>query len=536
MRRVILVLHSHIPFVKGYGVWPHGEEWLYEAMLFSYLPIIQHFMELSLRGIEFGVTMGFTPVLMEMLADPEIKKRFFEYLLELEKRAQNDRDVFSSRGEHDMERLASVWIAWLENKRKFYADDIEGDLISALRKLSELGAVELITSAATHAYLPLLSRDESVMDQVRTGVETFEKHIGFEPSGFWLPECGYRPSGLWENPVTGDKRWRSGIEDALAKNGVSYCFLDPSVLGVERMGVPTGAFFDEASKDFARPAGDRHVPRLLTMGSVTGFIRDVGLGMQVWSRHFGYPGDEWYLEFHKKHEGSGLRYWRVTSSRGDLGEKMSYVPERGIEMASVHAAHFVELLKNSSGGEGDIIPLCFDTELFGHWWFEGPMWMRNIVAQLSDRQGEVTILPPGAVGSKGKFEQESRVLLQEGSWGEGGDHSTWFNDETSWMWKSLYEAEDRFYSARWGEFAGNPLVAQIERQAKRELFLLMSSDWMFLVTTGHGKEYGEERFREHLENFRFLMDSFEKVVLHRSLDGRTVARINEITRKDHIFY
>jgi len=91
----------------------------------------------------------------------------------------------------------------------------------------------------------------------------------------------------------------------------------------------------------------------------------------------GYPGEPAYREFHRKDDRSGLRYWRVTDTKTGLGAKEPYSPGTASERVRGHAVHFVGLVRETLArhreerGTNALLTVTFDSELFGHWWFEG---------------------------------------------------------------------------------------------------------------------------------------------------------------------
>src|SRR5262249_19311012 len=181
-----LVLHSHLPYVLAHDRLE--EEWLLEAVTESYLPLLQTFIHLCLRGISPKVTLGLTPVLLEQLTDPRFAARFLAYLEQKVQTAQEDRRLFTRRHEHHLARLASLWEAFYRRTGAFFINDLAKDIVGALRRLQDREHLEVIASAATHAYLPLLGFDNSVRAQIQIGVTTHRRHFRRPPNGFWLPE------------------------------------------------------------------------------------------------------------------------------------------------------------------------------------------------------------------------------------------------------------------------------------------------------------------------------------------------------------
>src|SRR3989449_364807 len=417
---------------------------------------------------------------------------------------------------------------------------IGGDIPGTFAELQRGGHVEIITCGATHGYFPLLSRDESIHMQLRTAVAAHKRHFGVAPRGIWLPECAYRPRYEW-TPPTGrgrgrDRRMRPGIEELLAMHGLEYFVADSHLVAA---GAPVFLYRDyiPARKEMPEPspaipvneARSPYAPYRVASrggnGSAIAFIRDPKTTLQVWSRDHGYPGEYAYLEFHKKHFPGGLRFWRITDSKGDLGTKTLYDPKLAGEKARLQASHFAGLVRETSeaatkaDGRPALICSPYDAELFGHWWFEGPVWLEHVARDMA-RAGvtpvtlgeALTIVPPRAT-----------LSLPEGSWGEGGDHRVWLNRETEWTWERIYAAEDEFWTL--ARQAGTHTVETARRTASqlaRELLLLQASDWQFLITTWAARDYAEARVAEHYATFTRLAQ-----LLRRLLAGGTMQPADE---------
>jgi 1,4-alpha-glucan branching enzyme len=251
--------------------------------------------------------------------------------------------------------------------------------------------------------------------------------------------------------------------------------------------------------------------------------------MQIWSRHQGYPGDESYLEFHKIRWPGGLKLWRVSGANVDLGAKRAYEPRMAFERAGNHASHFVHLLESLKDGKAKdsagVIVAPFDTELFGHWWFEGPDFLAATYRALRGRGVRAV------TASQHLEAHPPRVALQlaEGSWGANGDHSMWLNDRTAWTWKRLRPLEAAFWKAAPAALK-KPAARAVLAQAARELLLAQSSDWQFIISTGAVVDYAERRFTLHCDDAERLIDALEKGELE------TGARIaDELAKRDALF-
>jgi 1,4-alpha-glucan branching enzyme len=533
----VLVLHSHIPYVLAHGSWPHGMDWLYEAAAETYLPLLDVFERLAGEGVPSRTNVSFTPVLMEQLKDPGFVAGFEDYLRMKIEAAVRDRTYFEKTGNRVLEPLTGFWEARYRKLLTDFRDRFEGDIIAAFGSLQDRGLIEVLTSAATHGYFPLLSRDESIRQQVRQGVATYRRCFGREPRGFWVPECGYRPGYAWKNPLDDGRAYdRLGVDEILRQEGLSYFFVDAHLLrGGEARGVYVDRFpglklLWEKFRDAYRPAEelphDAYSAYLADPSGLPFFARDVVSGSQVWSRVLGYPGDGGYLEFHKQHFPGGLRYWRITSSQADLGLKQPYDPAAAPSRLDGHARHFASVLRKSlEGRSAGVVASLYDTELFGHWWFEGTEWLAHVLKAL----GSGPVAPSTASAVLERQPPRTSIALPEGSWGQGGFHWIWLNDDTSWIWRKIYriEAASAALEPRLRE-----LDPRLLKQFTREKFLLESSDWPFLISTWSARDYAEMRAAQHFERALTLAGWLEA---GRPLDDAEEALLQTFESEDRLF-
>ena len=553
--KLIFVLHSHLPYVISHGKWPHGMDWINEAAAETYLPLLQVMDRLISEGISPKLTIGITPVLSEMLADEVFKDEFAAYLDQKIEAAAHDAEEFY-RTTDSRHYLARMWEEFYGSMKKYFLETLKRDIPGAFRKLQDDGHIEIITCAATHGYLPLLGEDTSVQAQVKLGVATYRKHYGRKPKGFWLPECAYRPAYEWTPPVEGfgGPRPRKGVEEFLGENGIRYFIVDSHLL---RGGISVGVYLDrfealrqlwknfesqytQVEEDSAKSSHKLYyVSSAEGKGPVAFFARDPQTGIQVWSGEHGYPGDGAYLDFHKKHFPGGHRYWKVTSAKSDLADKLVYEPEQVEARIKENALHFKNLVRDICRGEGLIdgnppmVCAPFDAELFGHWWFEGPRWLYAVLKETAlDPEIEVCTLseyyeayPPVQV-----------VSLPEGSWGQGGFHWIWLNDWTTWTWRHVYEDEKlmREAAASYADRTDEPL-ASLMKQLARELVLLESSDWQFLISTWSARDYAEMRFTHHHDDFLQLLALAHKAAAGEPLSEGERESVRIIEERDKVF-
>ena len=521
-----LVLHTHLPFVLGHGRWPHGSDWLMEVAAGCYLPLLDTIGEAAASGVSPRITIDVSPVLAGQLAAPAFRSEFEEYLRARISSARENRQEFAAANQPKLAHLAEGWEGFYRDRLQQF-ERLNGDLVGALRALADQGHVTLITCAATHGYLPLLSREESIALQLRVAVAAHRRHFGRAPDGIWLPECAYRPRYEWTPPVGphkgGGRVRRRGIEEFMADAGLKFFITDVHLM---RGGSPLSAYRDyyPALQQLSgpqppsyRPDRTPYRPYLVASrgghGTATAFVRDPDSTLQVWSRDRGYPGDGSYLEFHKKHFPGGLRYWRVTDAKVDLGGKQLYEPARAQERVQAHAGHFVDLLRGvlTANPEGPHAVVCspYDTELFGHWWFEGPRWLAEVFARLP----QARIAPVDCVTYLETYPPDTTITLLEGSWGEGGDHRVWLNPHTEWTWERIYGAEDEFWTLarQAGTYATEP-ARRVASQLARELLLMQASDWQFLITTWAARDYAEARIAEHHATFTRLAQALRRLL------------------------
>src|SRR5256886_11740666 len=251
--------------------------------------------------------------------------------------------------------------------------------------------------------------------------------------------------------------------------------------------------------------------------------------MQIWCRHQGYPGDEWYLECHKIRWPGGLKLWRVSGPNVGLGAKRAYEPRTALDRAADHASHFAHLLESIAqeqrqDGAG-VIVAPFDTELFGHWWFEGADFLAAMYRALRGKSVRAVM------ASQHLEAHPARTALQlaEGSWGANGDHSMWLNDRTAWTWQRLAPLEDAFWKAgprALASAAAPPVLAQ----AARGLPLAQSSDWPFIIPTRPLGASAGPRFTLHFDD----PDPLIKALAGGDLEaaGRLA---DELARRDDLF-
>ena len=431
-----IVLHTHMPYVEGFGTWPFGEEWLWEAMTDCYLELL----ELLEKGAP--LTLSLTPVLCDQLEVPDVRERFERFVAEVS-RHTHEEDVAGLRaGGHEALALE------LERSRADVERALDrlsacgGDLLGALAPHAQW------TSSATHAVLPMLATDAGVRAQVQTGVDAHRARFGAERfrGGFWLPECAYAP-------------W---LQRALTDAGVSATCI-------------------ELTNRFGLGAAE-HLQPLQSESGVLLVPIDRATISLAWSDD-GYPASGAYRDYHH-HTVHRHRPW---SNDGEV-----YDHARALRLAREHAADFVSRtiarLRDSGAGlpGGGLAVFAVDTELLVHWWHEGLDWLAAVVEECS-RQGLALVRLDDALETHEPAPVKDGESFKASSWGKDGDLSTWSGPAVAEMAFATRAAELSVVAA------GN----RVSSAAVRELLALQASDWAFMVSRGMAAPYARERFDGH---------------------------------------
>jgi 1,4-alpha-glucan branching enzyme len=469
---VAIVLHAHLPYIPATeGGQSMEERWLFEVLWESYLPLLDVLERLARDGVSPRWTVSVSPPLLAMLAETERRDSFRRWLTELQEtvaseRRRPERSALGDALLHIGERLAGA-------ARRF--DAIGGDVARALTDHHTAGHIELITTAASHAYLPLLTDDSSVRFQLQLGAAAFGRATGLTPRGRWLPECAYEPR----------------LQAALAAEGVGYVVVDAHALP------------DRAARGFEPCRGS---------AGVVFFPRDPSTARRVWSRSEGYPRDPRYREYYQhlalqaepevaQTAGlpSGIKPYCIT---GEGADKRAYDAAAADALALRHAEDFVEdrwrALVEHPRREGALIAVApFDAELFGHWWYEGPRFLEQVARALDrrERRGEVCATTLAAWLD---VNPPRRICDPDASsWGEGGFSSSWFGPSASRYYRHLRHASRATSRAvqRCGDDGG--LTGRALDQGLRELALAQASDWVFMAERGEVIEYARRRLETH---------------------------------------
>ena len=506
-----LVLHAHLPFVR-HPEHKHfiEEEWLFEAITETYIPLLRVMQRLADDRVPFKLTMSITPTLCAMLQDQLLRERYVQHIELLIDLAARERK--RNRKDPKLRELAEFYFELFSEARRLFVDEWKCDLLSVVRGLRQTGALEIIGSAATHGLLPILQEQShrAARAQVLIGRDFYVEVFGAEPAGFWLPECGYAP----------------GLESILRDANLRWFVVDAHGL---LFGMP-------------RPCRSIYAPYYTPAGPAA-FARDPNVSRQVWSAHEGYPGDPAYRDFYRdigfdlpmEHLGSiargrrkfsGVKYHRITG-HGD--EKELYDRTAAENVATQHAVHFLkecreQIQEIGQVGLNPITVAPFDAELFGHWWFEGPFFLEQFIRHAANERDFHLTTP-----SQYLAEHPTQQIVEPAAstWGENGHLAVWLDPSNAWIYPQLKSAMDRMTQLAQqqtgpavgqshrlpgersaGEAPVLQLTNRLLKQLARELLLAQSSDWAFLMKTGTAREYATQRTLDHLARFNRLHDQF----------------------------
>jgi 1,4-alpha-glucan branching enzyme len=382
---LMLTLHAHLPFARHPEHERFLEEnWLFEAVVETYIPLIEMFSALVRDGVDFRLAMSLTPPLCNMLADELLQERCAAYLRR--SRDLAEKEVERTADDPDINKLAHMYVEEFQRAMDVF-DGCGRNLLTEFKRYQDLGKLEIVTCGATHGFAPLLRvHPEAVRAQIQIARASHEKHFGRSPRGIWNGECGYYP----------------GLEDYLKEAGIRFFFVDSH-----------GILYADK-----RPKYGVFAP-LYCPNGVAAFGRDAQSSRSVWSADSGYPGNPVYRDFYRDagfdadleyirpyihpdgiRHSTGIKYYRVTGRGVDLADKKVYDYERARQQAAWDASDFLENRLRQAAALSELMdrpPLIvspYDAELFGHWWREGPMFLEFLFRKIHFDQDLIETITP----------------------------------------------------------------------------------------------------------------------------------------------
>ncbi|MFC1496277.1 glycoside hydrolase family 57 protein [Candidatus Margulisiibacteriota bacterium] len=511
-----LVLHAHLPYIRHPEYESFLEEnWFFEAITETYLPLLNVFENLLKDGIDFKLNLSVSPTLASMFQDELLQERYLNHLDKLIE--LTFKEMGRTRNKGAINQLAHMYNRKFVQAQQLFVEQYNKNLINGFRKFLELGKLDILTCGATHGFFPLMDiNQKAVAAQVNVAVAHYWEVFGRAPKGIWLPECGYHP----------------GHDKILKAAGIRYFIVDTH-----------GVLFASP-----RPKYGIFAPIFCKSG-VAAFGRDLESSKAVWSAKEGYPGDYGYRDFYRDigfdldHDyvrpyinadgtrtNTGIKYHRIT---GPTNHKKLYDPEMAEKRAAEHAGNFmfnrerqIEHLSGFLGNRKPIIVSPYDAELFGHWWYEGPRWLDYLIRKSAYDQKIFKLTRLSEYLEENPVNQVSTPSFS--SWGYKGYTEFWLNGANDWIYRHLHKAADRMVEL--ANLYNNPTdyERRILNQAARELLLAQSSDWAFIMKTGTVVPYAQKRFKEHIEHFTRL---YEGLICNK-IDHQLLASLE---RKNNIF-
>jgi 1,4-alpha-glucan branching enzyme len=436
-----IVLHSHMPYVEGFGTYPFGEEWLFDAIIRSYLPVLE---------VARDLTLTVTPVLADQLEDRGAAERLRRFLTEWRIGA----------AEADLAQVPAECRAACEGERRRYSHALElldaagGDPLAPFQRAAAEGRVALAASSATHAVLPLLATRKGLRLQLETGIRSHRRRFGWD-GGLWLPECAYAP----------------GLEWRLAEHGVEWFCVDQSA----------------------------HREPLEALAPVRTEAGPVALPIDweaiswLWSLD-GYPSDPAHAQFAGKSL-RGIRIWRVGGGAYDPAAAEAAARRQAEEFLTATVQRLRTFAEDA--GRRGLMVFAIDTELIGHWWSEGPIWLQAVL-EGAEAAGVRLLTVPQALA---EHEPVQHRLLPS-TWGEGKDLRTWDSPAVADLAWGARRLELRLLRAVAGDLRGDRL-----ERASRELLAAQASDWAFLDQRKQAGDYAYQRATDHSRAMLEAIDS-----------------------------
>jgi 1,4-alpha-glucan branching enzyme len=466
--RLAIVLHSHSPWLLGYGTWPVGEEWLRQAWAHSYLPVVSMLRARAERGHSAMLTLGVTPVLAAQWDEPSSLREQARWIEDWRVRATGKAIEASRTHDAHASTDAARQFGLADTAAREFAVHWQAGGSAALRPLVDCGAIEVLGGPMTHTFTPHLL--EPIADLAfASGLTDTAVRIGRRPRGVWIPECAYRP----------------GVEEILTRQQVTHTVVDGPTL--------------------QRAGAALHRPHRIGSSDVVAFGRDLSLTYRVWSPRKGYPGSPWYQDFHTFDHAWGVRSSRVTQQTS--ADKLPYDAERARQQARGDAADFLATARRTLMESTEIDPLvvvAYDTELFGHWWHEGPLFLDAVLDGAADAGIELTTLERETE----RADNASSIEVSAGSWGSGKDFRVWEDGEAGELRDigrgMQYAVLEYLRSSGRTNRIGRNLMGDA---ITTELLLGLASDWAFMITKASAAEYARDRAHGHFGSVADLLRS-----------------------------
>lgn len=486
------VLHSHLPYVHHPEKDKCLEEnWFFDALAETYLPLLELLTRLHEESVPYIITFSLSPTLTTMMQDELLQERFVLYLED--KIALGEKEIERNKKDSDLLKLSKIYKMHYEKCLDTFENVYKRNLIKGFKYLEKAGCIEIITTAATHAFLPLYEEFPQVIEaQIHTAVISYGRVFGQEPKGMWIPELGYFP----------------GLSKYMKQHGINYSFISAH-----------GQLFAENKSRYGVYAPVK------TENGLYAFSRDIPASRSVWSNEDGYPSDQVYRDSYQDigydepreyisphifdesiRINTGYKYYRINA--GEKGRK--YYPEKAHEKAVDHAENFIyhrvkQVKKLGSKMDRPPVVVCpYDSEIFGKWWYEGIIWLEQVIRKAAETEELEMVSPSQYLEEYNEHETVEPIFS---SWGNKGYASVWLGGANDWVYRHIHKASERMKDLvlRFPDESG--LKKRVLNQAAREVLLAQASDWPFIMKTCLNADYAKMRVKRHLYNFNKIYDN-----------------------------
>lgn len=491
-----LVLNAHLPFVRKPEFPEFFEErWLFEALSETYLPLLRLFKKLESDSIPFKLSLAISPTLLSMLSDKLLADRYVKYLQKQIELGEREKERLS--GDPVFAPLAAMYHSLYVRNLGDFETLYSREILPAFDYYYKKGKIEILTSGATHAFLPLYQDvPEALLAQIETAIVAHRSVFGKNPQGFWLPQLGWYPA----------------LGKIFREYNIKYTIV--TTRGA-LLGNPTPLFGSFSP--------------VTTSDGLNVFIRDAGATKAVWSETEGYPADPVYRDFYRdigydldsalvkpylgdsvEHGFTGFKYWAVT---GRTDQKRPYEPGAAAAKVLEHAHAFLEERKTTARAASFLMkerkPLIvcpYDAELFGHWWFEGPLFLEALFRTAARKHGPEELEFVTLAEYLRHNPENPHSNPEFSSWGEGGYAEVWLDGSNDWVHRHSHKVLERMVelAERFPNESG--LRERILNQGAREALLAMSSDWPLLLRSGKSSGFAQQQIVEAVKNFNRIYE------------------------------
>lgn len=451
-----LVLHAHIPFVKN----SEAEFWIYEAALNSYLPFLSMLQKITQETKNFTITLNVSPILLLQLDGLEFHEKFQQYvstryeILALDLQDPKKNKMLSQKKD-ELDHLMSIYYQFKTIPEGF-------------KIFKNMGVLNILTSAFTHPLLPMMKETPELLNlQISFGKMISEYYFG-EVKGFWSPECGTFKD----------------LPKILNSHKLDYFFADPMSVKYNNV----------------------NIYQPFESNNVRYFVRDLESTNIIWDSNYGFPSHSDYQDFHYdiSNESSTIgdilkKYHYLTGGFSirsvtdiNTNDKQLYEYDEAIKQVKKDALFYIDFLSYKFNQMDDkqkshTLTVCFDMELFGHWWKEGIEFLYWFIKNSIDKN---------AFNIAIDLEEESciEILPQMSSWGKNSNFESWINNQTQDIWHKLINKN----------FKAEQHLESLSLHNMLALLVSQSSDWTFLISYNSFTEMSKKMVVDDISYKRIL--------------------------------